>query len=107
MGCGGRLRVTTPLVRLQPRRDQTSRISADFFSAISLTFASYLLGQRLDLFLAGLQVVLGEDLVGLLLVGLLVGVAADVADRDAGFLGQVLDAADQLLALLDGERRGR
>ena len=66
-----------------------------------------LLGQGLNLFLAGLQVVLGEDLLALLVVGLLVGVAADVADRDAGLLGEVLDAADQLLALLDRERRGR
>src|SRR5205807_2345999 len=53
------------------------------------------LGQGLDFFLARLQIILGEDLLRLLLVGLLVGVAPDVANGDAGLFGQVLDAADE------------
>ena len=36
-----------------------------------------------------------------LVIGLFVGVAADVADRDARFFRQILDAPDQLLALFD------
>src|SRR5271157_4918909 len=64
-----------------------------------------LLGQGLDLFLAGFQVVLGEGLVGLLDLGLLVGVAADIADGDPRLLGQILDTVGQLLPLLDGQGR--
>ena len=49
------------------------------------------LGQFLDLVLGLIAVVLGERLLFLALIGVLVGISADIADRHAGLFGQFLD----------------
>lgn len=62
-----------------------------------------LLGQFLGALLAGFAVIFAKDLILLGLVGVFIGVAADIADRDPGFLGKFFDAGDQLLAAFGGE----
>ena len=49
-------------------------------------------GQFLDFVLGLVPVVLGEQLLLLSLLSVLVAVAADVTNRDPGFLGQFLDS---------------
>jgi len=50
-----------------------------------------LFGQLLHLLLGRVAVVLGQSAVGLLGVGRLVAIAADVADRDLRLLGEIFD----------------
>ena len=68
-------------------------------------FALALLEGLVDQVVRLLELVLGQVAVLLHLLGLLVGVAALVAQRDPVLLDEVLDLGDELLALLPGQRR--
>ena len=87
------------------RRHQPPITSASRAAAMSAAVPSYFLVSSWMSSLTLLALVLGELAVFLALLGGLVAVAADVADADLGFLGQFLDAGDELLAGLGRQRR--
>ena len=83
----------------------SSITSASFALARSFALSSNFLVSFCTSSFVDLQSSSVSDLVFLLLVGLLVGVAADVADGDLRFLGQLLGAGDHLPAHVARERR--
>ena len=86
---------------------QTSRSSASLCLSSSSTGRDVLLGDLLELLLGAGHVVLADLAVLGQPVQLVLGVPADVADRDPRVLGLLVRDLDELLAALLGELRER
>jgi len=89
----------------RPRQTSSMTSTSLAFARQAVDFFLVGLGQFLDRLLGLVAIVLAHLLGLLRLVGGLVAVAADIANRDPRFFGQLFDAADHLPPGLGGQRR--